>query len=145
MVNYLNIVPYIEDTNWDLYVTLFYIGVFVIGFAVMMIFYVSYAFSHKKGTFSWPIVALRYTVRLMTSVLFLPFLNYFVSMIACVKDPKTQNTVHSYFTDVQCWTSTHIAHAIVAIITILVFLSICALASLLSFEYKDISNDPTSR
>ena len=133
-----------ENTNWNLYLTFFYIGIFVIALAIIIVFYVSYAFSRKRLSFTWPIITLKYIALLFVTILFLPFLYYFISMLACVPD-STKTPVHALFTDVPCWTQMHILHATFAIIGIILFLIITTVLSLTYFEYRNINNDPTAR
>jgi hypothetical protein len=113
IVNYVNIAPYIEDTNWELYVTFLYIGIAVVAITILTFFYVSYIFSKKNVSFNWPIVFLKYLATLFITIFYLPFMDYFVSMIACVKNVD-EVSVHSYFTNIECWKGMHILHAVFA-------------------------------
>jgi hypothetical protein len=144
IVNYFNIVTYLDSTSYDLYVTFFYIGIAILGFAIVNVVYVNYAFSRKKFSFNWPIMILKYIATLFVTILYLPFLDYFISIVACVKD-NYGNTVHSYFSEVTCWSGMHILHAVFAIIGSLIFFCMSIVISLTFFEYKSASNDTTAR
>jgi len=142
--NYFNIVPYLDDTNWDLYIIFFYIGIVVVGIMIIDALYVSYAFSRKRYSFTWPIIILRYIGTLFMTVLYLPFLDYFISVPACVTD-KSGLSVHSFYSEVRCWNGVHILHAIFAILGSILFVATTAVLSLTYFEYKGVSNDPNAR
>jgi len=144
IVNYFNIVTYLDSTSYDLYVTFFYIGIAILGFSIINIVYVNYAFSRKKFSFNWPIMILKYIATLFVTILYLPFLDYFISIVACVKD-NGGNNVHSYFTEVLCWNGMHILHAVFAILGSLIFFCMSIVISLTFFEYKSASNDTTAR
>jgi len=143
--NYFNIVSYLDDTNWDLYIIFFYIGIVLVAIMVIDALYVSYAFSRKRYSFTWPIIILRYMGTLFMTVLYLPFLDYFMSVPACVEDKNTGLSVHSYYSEVRCWNGVHILHAIFAIFGSILFVTVTAVLSLTYFEYKGVSNDPTAR
>lgn len=141
---YLDIVTYIKDTNYNLYITFFYIGLVVVALVFMMSLYVSYIYNRKKAVFSWPVVVLKNILLLFTTIFFLPFFEYFITIPACVDD-KSGNSVHQYFSEVECWKGGHIIHAVFAIITAINFIVISLTASLTFFEYKNTNNDPTAR
>ncbi len=143
--NYFNIVSYLDDTNWDLYIIFFYIGIVLVAIMVIDALYVSYAFSRKRYSFTWPIIILRYMGTLFMTVLYLPFLDYFMSVPACVEDKNTGLTVHSYYSEQRCWNGVHILHAIFAIFGSIMFVTVTAVLSLTYFEYKGVSNDPNAR
>ena len=133
-----------EDTNWELYVTFLYIGIATVGVAILTFFYVSYIFSKKNVSFNWPILFLKYLATLFITIFYLPFLDYFVSMVACVKNTSGVS-VHSYFTNVECWKGMHILHAVFALVMAVFFFFLCSIISLTYYEYKTTSNDPNSR
>jgi len=140
---YFNIVTYLEKSNWDLYITFFYIGVVVLALAIIDAFYISYSYTRKKMSFAWPVVLLRNIMLLFSTIFFLPFLQYFLSVLHCVDYNGTK--VHYNFTEIQCWTGLYTLHAIFAILGTIVFILCTLISSLTLFEYKTNPNDPTAR
>jgi len=106
---------------------------------------VNYAFARKKLSFTTPIIILKYIAISFSTVLFLPFMDYFISIVACVTNPFTDKKVHTFFTDEECWTGIHVLHAVFAILGSMLFFVISGVISLTYFEYKSNSNDPTAR
>ena len=144
ILGYFSVVFYFEQTNWNIYTVILYLCIAILAFVVLDIVYVNFAFSRRKVTFSWPVVVLKNMLLLFTTVLFMPFVQYFISILNCVKN-KQGTYVHSYFTEVQCWTGTHILHSIFALVALVVFSAVSLIASLTLFEYKNDSNNPSSR
>lgn len=65
---------WLEKLDLTSYIVFFYICVSAICLILMNAFFVQYSFGKRKFTFMWPIMALRLTFSLITTVLFLPFL-----------------------------------------------------------------------
>ena len=143
--NYLNIVPYLAGTSWNLYITFLYVGIAIIAIVIFDALFVNYAFSKRSFSFTWPLIILRYIAMFFVSIGFLPFLDYFVSVLACVTNRQTGVMVHTYFPEIECWTGSHILHAVFAIFAIILFIAISMVFSLTYFEYRSTSNDPTAR
>jgi len=145
ILSYFNVVTYFKETNWNLYITFFYIGLGLVTLSHIGFLYIVFVLLKKKASFSWCVLVLRNIMLLFTTILFLPFVEYFVSILACVKD-TTGTSVHSYFSQVKCWEGTHIAHGIFAIIGCVLFLPSTLLISLTFYEYKcGKTNDATAR
>jgi len=141
---YFDIVTYMKDTNYSLYITFFYIGLAVVALVYAMSFYVSFLFNRKKAVFSWPVVILKNVLLLFTTIFFLPFFEYFITIPACVEN-TAGTTVHTFFSEVECWKNGHIIHGVFAIISAIFFIVVSLTASLTFFEYKNTNNDPTAR
>jgi hypothetical protein len=118
------------------FLVIFYLCLAVVVLVILDVFYVSYSFSQKKFAFVWPMQALRTVCSLFVTVLFLPFLETFTTMLRC--DSNGQMTL---FPDVTCWQGTHIIHACFAIIVSIIFILIAIVVSLTYFESRSTSND----
>ena len=141
---FLNIINYIQNTNWASYVAVFYVAIAVLLVAIVGIFYTRYSSEQRNFSFTWPLTILRNILWLFSTALYLPYLSYLVSILACVRNQNRQ-IVHSLFSEVVCWQSDHIVHAVIAILGIITFATISFATSLTYFEYKSNANDPTSR
>jgi len=133
-----------DDTNWNLYIVVLYILLFVLGIFMMNIAYIGFNISRKRYSFAWAVPIFRYFSILFITIFFIPFLNYFVSISACVKDER-EMMVHYIYTEIECWTGVHVIHAAFAIIGSIVFVIITGILSLMYYEYKDSPNDSTAR
>jgi len=74
---------WLSRLNLTTYIVVFYIMIFIILLIILDIFYVSYSFTRKKFTFVWPLQALRSSVGLFVTALFLPFLGESLGLNKC--------------------------------------------------------------
>lgn len=123
---------------------MFYVGLSIVVLVILDIFYVSYSFSKKKFAFVWPLHALRSLCSLFVTILFLPLLDYFMSVLGCIYD-LNGNYVHHIFTEMVCWQGIYIVHAVLSIIISVVFVVISLTVSITYFECRSTSSDPTAR
>lgn len=100
---------------------------------ILDIFYVSYSFTKKKFSFVWPLQALRSVCGLFVTVLFLPFIEAFTSMIDCHADEEGA-LVNIYFESFPCWTGQHIIHATFAIVVSIIFILVSMIVGLTYFD-----------
>ena len=137
-LSYFQLVTYLKDSSWTAYITVFYVCVFLVIAVILDIFYISYSFTKKNQAFSWPIYSLRTLLSLMTTILFMPFFDYFMSVLQCETrysdTTKTNVSVHKLFPTVVCWSDVHILHAAMAIIISIVFVILSFLVVLIYFE-----------
>lgn len=136
--------PYFEDATYKIYIAIFYIAFAILGFAILDVFYLKHAQNKKKFTFTWPIHALRIILQLFNTVLFIPLFAYFASVLSCVRNGEDK-LVHYIFSEVECWNGIYFLHAIIAIISIITFLYVCFISSLLLFECRASATHATAR
>ena len=141
---YFTFVFYMKNAAWNVYLAVLYIFLGITVFILLTMAYVNFAFSRRKASFSWPIWILKNCLLIFTTILFLPFNHYFVSILDCTKN-YTGTYVHTYFSEVQCWTGEHIIHVCFAVIGLVLFSSLALVVSLTCFEYKNDQNNPSSR
>ena len=110
---------------------------------VILILYVSYQFGRQQASFTCPVLFLRTAMSFFITLLFIPILDYYFSILNCITVSGQQ--VHYLFPDQQCWVSFHILHSSIAIIMALIFCVICLITVLTFYECRSISNDPTAR
>ncbi len=144
IISYIHLSSYFENTTWDVYIIMFYMLLALVFLIIIDIAYVSYSTSRTKFTFSWPLYALRTLILLFTTVLFLPILNYFFSVLSCITN--NQNKIaHIYFNEIVCWENIHILHSIFAILIAIIFISIAIIVGLTYFDCRTSSADPGAR
>jgi len=139
-------VSYFKKATWSVYIAIFYVGIGLIIFVIADVFYVSYSFAKKKFSFMWPLGTLRHIVSLFVTILFMPLLDYFVSILGCVHDEHSHKLVHSAFPEIECWSGIHILHGILSIIVSLLFVMISLVVSGTYFECRSsMVNDSEAR
>jgi len=135
---------YLSYFNWIVYVSLFYLSIFLVGLTIIDVFYVSYAISKKKFSYLWPIRALRSVCSLFVTALFLPLTELFFSMMACEMDDNGV-MVNTTATDIVCWQGLHILYSASAIIVSSVFLVISIIVAMTYFDIGWDDDNPTSK
>ncbi|CDW77649.1 UNKNOWN [Stylonychia lemnae] len=95
---------------------------------------VSYSFSRKRFAYVWPVQALRSSVGLFVTVLFMPFL-----------EENGPGWFLDAFHDERCWVGSHIIHASISSAVSLVFIAICVIVSLTYYDNNITSNDFSAR
>lgn len=144
ILSYFHLVTYFEMTNFNGYVIMFYVCLVIVVLTILDVFYVSYNVTRKKNAFSWPLYVLRTMLTLFQTVLFIPFFEYFCSMLSCETN-DSDKFVHTQFGEEACWSGIHIMHAIIAIIIAITFAIVCLFSALTYYECRNTQNDPTAR
>lgn len=113
-LHFFYISRYMYVTTWDAYIILFYTLTVLVLLILANVLYVGYAHENRLH-YAWNLVFLRVFFLLFEWVLYLPMTELFVSVMNCT-DGK-----HSFFSDQDCWTGTHVVHSMVAVIITGVF------------------------
>ena len=77
-LNFLNIPQYLTGQSLMVYLSVFYLFIFVVILVILNIAYVSYSFSRKYFTYTWPLYVLRNVAKIFVTVLFMPSLGIFL-------------------------------------------------------------------
>ena len=103
--------------------------------------YVSYYYTKTNVGLNTPITVLRTIIYLFITLLFMPIIDFFVSIWNC-----DENGNHYYFgNSLVCWKGIHIVLTIFSIISLLLFLLISGLLTVTFYECRTTSNDPMAR
>ena len=145
-LNSLRFVFWLEKLSWDVFIIAFYMGIFVVFLIIVDFLYVSYSYKTKKFSFVWPMQILRIACLLLTTILFIPLLELFFSILSCKSGgPDSKyNLVHQVFPARACFTGIHILHLCFAVIMIILLITLTSLVVLLFYESRP-TNDPTSK
>jgi len=144
IVNYFSLSFYLKNSTWSVYTIVMYILLVITVFVILDFAYINFAFSRRSSSVSLSATILKNILLLFTTILFFPFVQYFLSILACTTD-SYGNKVHTYFSEVQCWNGSHILHSCFAIIGVILFSAVSLTSSLTYFEYKNDSNNPSAR
>lgn len=91
--------PY--PTNFSTLIVVLYCCIGIFAFAVMLLFFVGLKLNKKKIENSWLVWGLKVIINLFLSVLYLPIIDTFVSIINCNTINDTQ--YHALFGSELCW------------------------------------------
>ena len=143
---WLNISAYFSGTfTYTLFLMLYYFCVAIILLMVLDIIYVSYSYHKQKFTMIWPLSILRNVVTLSVTLFYLLITQFMTNIIQCQPDSTGTIQVLVSYPTVQCWAGMHILHAVIGIISIIVFVAISIIVALNYFESRTNSTDPSAR
>ncbi|CAK66138.1 unnamed protein product (macronuclear) [Paramecium tetraurelia] len=138
---YSMLVPYFKMLSFPALVAMMYVCLGLVVFAFMLIFFLSY---RLKSAFTWPIYILRILIQMFLSILYMPIMDLFFSLIACTTDENGDN-VNQIFNDVTCWQGVHIVHGIVSILGIVIFYLFCITFAMIYYEPRYLPKEPHSK
>jgi hypothetical protein len=78
-----NIGSYVTNAPFSVFLVMLYTLIFIILLIIADIVYVSYSFSKKKFTFTFPLIVLAQIVPLFVTILFLPISEILLSVVEC--------------------------------------------------------------
>lgn len=133
--------PYFEMLNFSSIVTMMYVIIGIIVISIMMIFFLGYT---SRISYSWPVILLKSLIVLFTTILYLPILDLFFTIVNC-KSNASNEMFNVVFSTEACWTGSHIIHGIVAIVSIAIFTVLTLTSNLLYFEAKNNHKDILSK
>jgi hypothetical protein len=138
------------------YLIVFYFFVVTVSLVIINIGYVSYSFSRKYFTVTWPLYVLRNVAKIFVTVLFMPILELFFSLFNCVHESEavphrllatvaTNTTSNLYINnisnDIVCFQGSYYVHMLISLIVSILFILICLIVALTFFENSEISDD----
>lgn len=140
-LNYLNIVTYFPTTAIELYLIVFYFFVLAVSLVILNIVYVSYSFSRKFFTYTWPLYVLAKVVKIFVTNLFMPIFELFLSIYKCQLDSSGQHYVNSVTSGMICFQGFHYVHMAISIVISIIFVVICIVCAINFFECSEISEE----
>lgn len=139
-IGYINIVNYLSNSSAIVYLTIYYMFVLSVTLVIVNIAYVSYSFSRKYFTHTWPLYVLSKVAKTFVTILFMPIFELFLSMFTC-----NLNDYGYYINNISpeliCFESFHYLHMVISFIVSILFLIICMTVAINFFECSEISND----
>ncbi|CAK68569.1 unnamed protein product (macronuclear) [Paramecium tetraurelia] len=141
---YFMLTPYFEQLNFSSFASMMYALIGIILISIMLLLLIGYTNITRLNTsYTWPIYILKQIFILFTTILYLPILDLLFQMLNCHYDDKNQ-LINVVF-DTICWQGSHVIHAIVAILGIIIFIMITMTFNLLYFEPKYNHKDQLSK
>ncbi|CAD8043447.1 unnamed protein product [Paramecium primaurelia] len=141
--NYFMITPYFDKDSFSYFVVLMYVCLSLFLITLMLICVIGFYSNKQNQSFTWAIAILRTLIEFFLSILFLPFVDVFLAMLACYDDGT--GYFQHYLFDVQCWANAHIVHGIVAIIGVIIFSFITLLFSMVYYEVNYLPQNLNSK
>jgi len=136
--------PYLENLNYIGYIAVLYILVGLYFILLIVSALLAFAIAKKKNNYPFLVTILKYTYRVLVTILYLPILEYFLSISNCVEN-FNGDQVHYIFTERECWSGSHLTHAIVGLLMMILFIFPAFAISLTYFERRGDTNEPTAR
>ena len=94
--------------------------------------YVSYFYSRSNIALSTPITILRTGIYFITTLLYLPFIEFFASTWDCQSDGY-----HTLFPgELLCWSGIHIVLIVSAVLILMIFISISGFLTVTFYECR---------
>ena len=148
-----SLVHYLHHRSATLYLVIFYLSVVAVTLVIVNIAYVSYSFSRKYFTITWPLYVLRNVAKIFVTILFMPFvgiyslvkLDLFLSVLICHSDPNNPQILITEIGEIRCFYGFHFLHVFCSIIVSIVFLLICLICALTFFECSNEEGDLTAK
>jgi len=138
VVEAFQLINYLSSFPWETYLAVFYLGILLVVLVIVDIIYVLYSMARKKFACIWPLKALTSFCSLFVTIMFLPLLKLFVSMISCHKNGQGVS-VHNSYHEINCWEGYHILHAALAIFVSIIFILISLIVTLTFYDAKSLS------
>lgn len=144
VVTKLDIVYYIDPTSINTYLIVFYLCLFLLILMLINFIYVYLLFSRSIFTLSWPVYTLKYTIRVFSSMFFIPYLKLYFSVFNCMT--AADGTLVLYFdTSIECFNGFHFLHIFIAVISI-IFILVTQSAIISTFyEYSSLFNNKLAK
>jgi hypothetical protein len=142
----LNIDNLFPGINYNAFLALLYLIIFMIVLVILDIAYVSYSFNKKKFRFTLPLVLLAQIVPLFVTILFIPVTEFLLNIINCSPsetDPDVQ--VLQYFPTVVCFEGSHLIHVSITMFFTSIFVFISTVVAMALFEPRMTANTIASR
>jgi len=144
-----NLVHPLEGGSATLYLIVLYLAVVAVTLVIFNIAYVSYSFSRKYFTVTWPLYVLRTVAKIFVTILFMPIfgkilfiLELFLTTLHCV---QYGDVVATHIGHIKCFYGFHFLHIFCAIIVAIVFVLICLICALTFFECSNEEEDLTAK
>ncbi len=111
---------------------------------LLNIAYVAYSFKIKKFTYMWPLLLLRNIAQLLVTVFFLAITDVLIIVIQCTYNPEGK-LVNFYFSEVECWTGSHILHGINSVLILSIFVFVSTGVAITYYEIRMTSGNQLAR
>ncbi|KAL4460691.1 hypothetical protein ABPG72_017167 [Tetrahymena utriculariae] len=142
--NVFQIKNYMPHINFTTYIMGIYFLDFIILLIILDILYVSYSFSQKKFSITWPLKILNQVTSYFVTVFFLPITENLFSVLECETNPEGVLSLAAFET-IECWKGWMLAHQIITSLFNLIFVIISSIVALTFFEPRMTSKNKTAR
>ncbi|EAR82219.2 PAS domain S-box protein (macronuclear) [Tetrahymena thermophila SB210] len=144
LFNVFHIKNYMPHINFVTYIIGIYFLDFIILLIILDILYVSYSFSQKKFSITWPLKILNQVTSYFVTVFFLPITENLFSVLECEKNAEGVQSLATFET-IECWKGWMLVHQIVTSLFNLIFVIISSIVALTFFEPRMTSKNKTAR
>ena len=136
---------YLSYAGWSSYIIVLYI---ILGFLFLLVLFgVVITLGSTRGDgnqYSLLVTICRLLIYGFLSILYIPIIQYFFSVVDCYTPEGSTEQIHKLFKET-CWTSIHMIHSIFSLVGLLLFSFWIALSSFLFHGYDINSSNPFNR
>lgn len=143
--SYLSLLTYIENRPLVIYLCGLYACMLAITLVIINIGYVSYSFSRKYFTATWPLYLLRTIAKIFVTGLFMPLLELIISIFHCIKDKAGTKWINHANADLECYTPIHFLHMTIGLIVTILFILISLFVALTFFENSEFTGGDSAK
>ena len=143
--SYLSLLTYIENRPTVIYLCGLYASILAITLVLINIGYVSYSFSRKYFTATWPLYLLRTVAKIFVTGLFMPLLEVNLSIFHCIRSDDGTQWVNHANEQLVCFTPIHFLHMSISFIVTIIFIVISLCVALTFFENSENSGGDSAK
>lgn len=135
---------YTENQTKLAFLLIFYTLMLIVVLTILNIFYVIYSFNRNYFTYTWPLVILNNIVKIFLTLLFMPILEYFISVFLCTQYTNTSGNVINVITptyEIVCFSTEHVIYCIISALLCSIFTFICIIVAINFFQSSPIQHD----
>ena len=128
------LITHFENSGFVSYLIMLYLVVSIISLIFIAGLYI-HINSDKKRNKTWPITFLKIFCEILLPILFLPFLEIFLTIFKCKRN-LNGSQMHIIYTDTQCYSGSYIAHVIISSLIMILFLFLSFIVAVLYYECR---------
>lgn len=142
---YITFLAYFEGRSPGVYLGGLYASILCMTLVLFNIGYVSYSFSRKYFTATWPLYLLRTIAKVFVTGLFMPLLEVNLSIFNCFYSEEKGYYINDAARDMKCFTAIHFVHMGISLIVSIVFVLISVFVALTFFENSEFVGGDTAK
>lgn len=129
----VDIVHYFKNKdNSSVFLITFYICFFIVICFLINFIYLAIMFNKSIFSDTWKVIVFKYSCKLASSCLVLPFLLMFFSVFSCNSD-----NFMTFSIGIKCYSGFHFLHIFTSVIAILIIIFMCFVIALVYYEYSN--------
>lgn len=144
IIEHFDLQNYTEGQNKIVFLLIFFTLMLIVILTILNIIYVIYSFNRNYFTYTWPLVILNNIVKIFLTLLFMPILEYFISVFLCTFHTDANGINVKVITptyEITCFSTEHIIYCIISAILCFIFTVICLIVAINFFQSSPVESD----